>query len=202
MVRDKEETKQKLIDAVGQIMIKGGYQDVGVNAVAKEAGVDKVLIYRYFDGLDGLLAAFADQQDYFSKLNEFVQMPENVETKSDAVELSKQVFIGQLRHARENTMLQQILLWELNETNPATQALAEKREAQGVSMLNELGKIVDFEKADFPAIGNLILGGIYYLVLRSRNVKEYSGINLQSDEGWERMEQAIEQIMDMVSEHI
>ena len=202
MVRDKEETKQKLIDAVGQIMIKGGYQDVGVNAVAKEAGVDKVLIYRYFDGLDGLLAEFADQQDYFSRLGEFVQMPETVETKSDAVELSKQVFIGQLRHARENTMLQQILLWELNETNPATQALAEKREAQGVSMLNELGKIVDFEKADFPAIGNLILGGIYYLVLRSRNVKEYSGINLQSDEGWERMEQAIEQIMDMVSEHI
>jgi AcrR family transcriptional regulator len=202
MVRDKEETKQKLIDAVGQIMIKGGYQDVGVNAVAKEAGVDKVLIYRYFDGLDGLLAEFADQQDYFSRLGEFVQMPETVETKSDAVELSKQVFIGQLRHARENTMLQQILLWELNETNPATQALAEKREAQGVSMLNELGKIVDFEKADFPAIGNLILGGIYYLVLRSRNVKEYSGINLQSDEGWERMEHAIEQIMDMVRERI
>ncbi|MBD3275775.1 MAG: TetR family transcriptional regulator [Candidatus Marinimicrobia bacterium] len=202
MVRDKEETKQKLVDAVGEIMLKGGYQDVGVNAVAKEAGVDKVLIYRYFDGLDGLLAEFADQQDYFSRLGEFVQMPESVETKSDAVELSKQVFIGQLRHARENTMLQQILLWELNETNPATQALAEKREAQGVSMLNELGKIVDFEKADFPAIGNLILGGIYYLVLRSRNVKEYSGINLQSDEGWERMEHAIEQIMDMVMERI
>ncbi len=55
MIRDKEATKQRLIDAVGKILAERGFQNIGVNAIAKEAGVDKVLIYRYFDSLEGLL---------------------------------------------------------------------------------------------------------------------------------------------------
>jgi AcrR family transcriptional regulator len=39
--RDKEATKRKLIDAVGQIIKTRGYTGLGVNKVAKEAGVSK-----------------------------------------------------------------------------------------------------------------------------------------------------------------
>lgn len=36
MIRDKEATKQRLIDAVGTILAERGFQDIGVNAVAKK----------------------------------------------------------------------------------------------------------------------------------------------------------------------
>ena len=55
MPRDKEETKMRIVTAVGRQLAKGGFRDLGVNSIAKEAGVDKVLIYRYFGGLPLLL---------------------------------------------------------------------------------------------------------------------------------------------------
>ena len=56
---DKQLTRRKIIDAVGTILAKHGLEKLGINAVAREAGVDKVLIYRYFGGFEQLLKAFA-----------------------------------------------------------------------------------------------------------------------------------------------
>ena len=36
--RDKESTKQRLLEAVGKVLVKQGYKGIGVNAIAKEAG--------------------------------------------------------------------------------------------------------------------------------------------------------------------
>ena len=57
MERDRETTRNKLMDAVERIAVRDGFEACGVNAIAQEAGVDKVLIYRYFGGVDGLLSA-------------------------------------------------------------------------------------------------------------------------------------------------
>ncbi|HEV2178794.1 MAG TPA: helix-turn-helix domain-containing protein, partial [Gemmatimonadaceae bacterium] len=56
MDRDREATRNKLMDAVERIAIRDGFEACGVNAIAQEAGVDKVLIYRYFGGVDGLIS--------------------------------------------------------------------------------------------------------------------------------------------------
>ena len=53
--RDREATKARILGAVGDVLARDGFGGVGVNAIAKEAGVDKVLIYRYFGGLPELL---------------------------------------------------------------------------------------------------------------------------------------------------
>ena len=53
--RDREATKARILGAVGVVLARDGFGAVGVNAIAKEAGVDKVLIYRYFGGLPELL---------------------------------------------------------------------------------------------------------------------------------------------------
>lgn len=202
MSRDKEQTKQQLIDAVGRLLTRDGYEAVGINAVAREANLDKVLIYRYFDGLDGLLSAFATQQDYFAQLESLIPATGAILSSAEAVEVSKQVLLGQLRHIRNNPALLEILRWELNEQNPVTDALTAKREEQGVALMDRIATFVDFSMVDFPAIGNLLLGGIYYLALRSRTVNEFSGVNLQSDEGWQRTEHAIDQLLTILGEYI
>ncbi|HRW79035.1 MAG TPA: helix-turn-helix domain-containing protein, partial [Candidatus Sabulitectum sp.] len=55
--RDSEKTREAIMDALERILTREGFTGVGVNALAREAGVDKVLIYRYFGSLEGLLAA-------------------------------------------------------------------------------------------------------------------------------------------------
>lgn len=52
-----KETEKRLLEAVSKIIEEEGFTQIGINRIAKKAQCDKVLIYRYFGGLDGLLAA-------------------------------------------------------------------------------------------------------------------------------------------------
>jgi AcrR family transcriptional regulator len=202
MARDKSATRQKLIDAAGRIILRNGFSALGINAVAREAGVDKVLIYRYFGSLDGLLKEYVIQKDFLSHLSELsAAAPPPVDIES-FLNVAEHMFISQLRHALGNPEFQQILLWELNESNEITDSLAHKREEAGINMLQFAEEHVDFKKYDIPAAGNLIIGGIYYLVLRARHVDQYSGVDLSSDEGWQRTEDAISLLIKALKEYI
>jgi AcrR family transcriptional regulator len=52
--RDSGETKTRILDALGRLIVRDGLATVGINALAREAQADKVLIYRYFGDLDGV----------------------------------------------------------------------------------------------------------------------------------------------------
>ena len=45
---------------------------------------------------------------------------------------------------------------------------------------------------DIAAMGAIIGAGISYLVCRSRKIRFYNGIDLDSEAGWRRLEGAIE----------
>lgn len=57
MTRNREDTTDRIIDAAFRVLESDGFAGFGINAVARAAGCDKKLIYRYFDGQDGLLTA-------------------------------------------------------------------------------------------------------------------------------------------------
>ena len=193
MNRDKEATKKKLLDSVGKVILRDGFAGIGVNSIAKEAGVDKVLIYRYFDGLDGLLKAYAAQKDYYNKPID--EEPANIGT----VFLSAEKLLkGQLKHILADKELQEILLWELNTKNDVTISIAQNREKTGTAFIDKISKLVDFEKFDLPAYSALIIGGIYYLTLRSRTADVFNGIDLTSEEGWERIGNAISSLLKLL----
>lgn len=61
-----KETEKRLLEAVSHIIENDGFTKIGVNRIANQAGCDKVLIYRYFGGLDGLLVEWAKRHDYYS----------------------------------------------------------------------------------------------------------------------------------------
>ena len=52
--RDRQSTEENIVRAFEAVMLREGVEGLGVNAVAQEAGVNKVLIYRYFGDLPGL----------------------------------------------------------------------------------------------------------------------------------------------------
>jgi len=198
MNRDREATKQRLLEAVGKVLVERGFEGVGVNAVAKKAGVDKVLIYRYFNDLDGLLEAFALRKDFMSNLRRFFGDRKAPATGREAVALGKGILAGQFRRICEDRELQEILLWELHETNRVTEAVAETRETQGMAILRQMADAIDDDTIDIAAIASILVGGIYYLALRSRTVEVYSGINLRTEEGRNRIEAAVATLLDLL----
>jgi len=194
--RNKEQSKQKLIDAVGQIILRDGFKGIGINAIAKEAKLDKVLIYRYFDGIDGLLKEFAKQKDFYINISNFIQDEiENAKT-NEVKDLIIKVLINQLRELYKNKELQEFMLWEMIERNELTIAIAKEREEKGYELSKKLKEKMDLKNSDSDAIIALLVSGIYYLVLRSRTVDVFNGIELNSAKGWQQIENAIQLIIN------
>lgn len=65
-MKNKENTKRKLLDAVGEIIKKSGFNGLGVNKVAKLAGVSKILIYRYFGDFHQLIKAYVVENNFWT----------------------------------------------------------------------------------------------------------------------------------------
>ena len=47
-------------------------------------------------------------------------------------------------------------------------------------------------KGDIAAIGAIIGAGVSYLASRGRQISVYNGVDLQSEAGWKRLEDAID----------
>lgn len=200
MKRDREQTAQQLIDAVGAIVRDEGIDAVGVNAVARRAGVDKVLIYRYFGDLDGLLGAWIAQQDYFSRLRETIGDAAAAKGRDAVLDVARRVLLGQLRATAGNRELLEIFRWELGTRNAVTDAIAREREKQGSAVTRVFERAVDDPSVDVRAIVTILSAGINYLALRAQTADVYNGIPLTGRRGWKRIEDAIVLLLDIVGD--
>src|ERR1700683_223442 len=68
--RDSRATRERILDALGTMVMRDGLASIGVNALAREVGCDKVLIYRYFGDLDGVFSGFAARGDFWWSVEE------------------------------------------------------------------------------------------------------------------------------------
>ena len=57
MERDREATEKRLLNTIGQMIAENGFEKIGINAVSAQSGVSKILIYRYFGSVEGLMTA-------------------------------------------------------------------------------------------------------------------------------------------------
>lgn len=198
--RNKEESKQKLIDAVGQIILKEGFKGIGINAIAKQAGLDKVLIYRYFDGLDGLLRAFARQKDFYINISETLKDEVEHASKNNLKHILIKVLNSQFQELLSNKELQEFMLWEMLERNELTIAIAKEREEKGYQLSCSIKEKMGLNEnaLDTDAIIAVLVSGLYYLALRSRTVDIFNGVELNNNAGYKRIEKAIETMVDLL----
>ncbi|AFZ57379.1 TetR/AcrR family transcriptional regulator [Anabaena cylindrica FACHB-243] len=195
MARDKEETKARILAAVGKLLAESGFEQLGVNAIAREAGVDKVLIYRYFENLPSLLQTFGKEGNYWITVAELIADETVFDDKSlaDAMVLLLTRFLYDLQ---ERPITQEIIRWELLEGNELTHELATVRDQVAIESLKFLKQKYSFPPdQDIPAISAVLIAGIVYLVLRSKVNDTFLGIDFSSPSGWQRIEGAIASLL-------
>lgn len=192
--RDREATRQRLIDAVGDLLAEKGFAGIGVNAVARQAGVDKVLIYRYFGGLPALIKAFGQDGDFWPSIEELAGGDVDAYRRLSLED--KLIVLGQnfLRGIRRRPLTQEILAWEMVQRNELTESLEIIRETRMLRFA-DLFLSTEGVQLDLMAMIAVIGSGISYLVCRSRGVRWYNGIDLDTDAGWQRIETAIRQMV-------
>ena len=64
-MKDKENTKRKLIQAVGEVIKAEGFHNLKISKISSKANVDRKLIYRYFGSLNYLIEAYILENDYW-----------------------------------------------------------------------------------------------------------------------------------------
>jgi len=190
--RNKEATKRKILDATARIILRDGFNAVGINAVAKESGVDKVMIYRYFDDITGLLKAFATEKDYW--LVVFNDNPQDLNKASveDLKNISIGLFTGLLKNLMQNKEMQELILWELIDKNEISAKTTALREEQGIVIMKQFENIFKAKGIDLAAFSAVMVAGIYFLVLRSKTVDVFNSVPLNKPEGWKRIEKVVE----------
>jgi len=189
--RDRDATRERILEAAARLLARRGFAELGVNAIAREAGVDKVLIYRYFGGLPDLLAAIATRPEFWPTLE---GAPE---ASRDPAAWSKAALLGLYRGLRARPLTAEILRWELVERNELTDRLARAREEAGLETLSRAA--VDpalAARLDLPAVAALLSAGLIYLVLRGKTAEAFLGVGLRDDEGAGRIERAAASLVD------
>ncbi|YAF98399.1 MAG: TetR/AcrR family transcriptional regulator [Nodularia sp. CChRGM 3473] len=200
MARDKAETKARILAAVGKLLAESGFQQLGVNAIAREAGVDKVLIYRYFENLPSLLQTFGKESNYWITVEELIgdETVVDAETLADWMVLLLTRFLYDLQ---ERPITQEIMRWELLQGNELTHELATVRDQVAIESLEFLKQKYSFPPdKDIPAISAVLIAGIVYLVMRTKVSDTFLGIDFSSPTGWQRIEGAIASLVQAVVE--
>lgn len=185
--RDRDATRKRILDAAAKVLSEDGYAAFGVNAVAREAGCDKVLIYRYFGGLEGLAEALGARLDVW--LGPPLQ-PTGIQGYGAVMAA---VLGDYLKALRRNPLLKRILAWELQDTNDLTRQLgAAKSRAvgqwfQGVRVQSgpPPGDV------DAPAINAVMIAAAHHLALREAHDGTFAGLDLTLPQNWLRIEAAM-----------
>lgn len=183
--RNRADAELQLQNAVERLLLKGGFGTVTPNAVSSEAGLDKMLIYRYFGNLNGLMQSVIDRPGFFPSFEDLcgqdlaalLAMPPAQRTR-----LILQRFVASLANS---PVALELMAWEMVERTDLTLVAESARESLGVRVINEL--FADQDPETVAAITTLLVSAVTYLLLRRRKIRIFDGLDLQAEATWTRL---------------
>lgn len=195
-IRNKEKTKQKLLNAVGKILATKGYSELKVSKIATVAGLDKKLIYSYFGSTDKLVDEYIKSQDFWANVDDQEIMASGF--TDGGQEITTNMILQQYDTLAKNKEYQKIILWGISETRPSLRKLADDREAVGNPLLDQVVDPLFKEKSkEYRAILAMLVAGAYYLNLHfAVNGSTFCGLDFNKEEDAKILKDAIATIID------
>lgn len=190
--RDREATEKRLLETIGKMIAEDGFEKIGINAVAAQSGVSKILIYRYFGSIEGLMTAYIRQHDFW--LNFPFEFPDCENIPS----FIKGMFQGQIEQLRNNPTLKRLYRWELSCNNDMIAKLREQREKIGIQLVEKVSELTGHSRKEIAVMASFLTASITYLVMLEDFCPVYNGIPLNEDSGWEQINEGIEALINKI----
>jgi AcrR family transcriptional regulator len=195
-MKDKEQTKRRLIQAVGEIIKNDGFSNLKISRISKKAEVDRKLIYRYFGTLNHLIEAYVVENDYWMVFSDQMKEMLDQHNYAGSQELITAILQNQFKFFISQKEMQRLILWELSIDNPLMRSIHNARESMGHKFLEVTDEHFGNGKVNFRAVAALLVGGIYYTVLHTvYNGGDFAGTDINSKAGNDEILKAIGQIV-------
>ncbi len=189
--RNRAKTTQRIVEALEEVIAERGLEGVGVNRVAEKASVSKVLIYRYFGGMEGLLEYYVKMGKLFPIFTPALLDQIRPLHESDIARIWYRQVIQTYRHFRTYKAAREVLKASVIENDPIAETTARAQDEEMTRLVSQLSFV---KGADTEAISAVILGAMNYLTIMAQNDRTMISIDLRSEEGWERIENAVKTI--------
>ncbi len=185
---DRSATEKRLIDAVDAILRDEGVAGLGVNALARRAEANKSLIYRYFDGLDGLLEAYAEAYTLWPPIEEFLGThPDRLGYMPWRVAIAE-VMTNWASALRTRPRTIELLAWECVEDNALLRAFTKVREARNTELLTTLRDLDVTPDFDLAPTLAMLSATLHHLAIHARKDGHTSfGVAVSEDAFWDKL---------------
>jgi AcrR family transcriptional regulator len=185
-------TEARLQAALGAILHERGPAALGVNAVAERAGVEKVLIYRYYGSLEGVMQAYAEHSDFWPSLPEILGEDHALARAPDHALAAARMLGNYAAALRKRPVTLDLLAWECTQRNPLTIALEAVREERAQELFAVLVAAGFPMTTDAARLSALLSAAINYLAVRSREIALFAGLDVRGDPAWQSLERLYE----------
>jgi AcrR family transcriptional regulator len=188
--KDRAATEKRLLDTIGKMIADRGFEKIGINAVSAQSGVSKILIYRYFGTVEGLIVAYIKQHDFW------INFPRKLPRREKLADFLKTMFHQQIERLRNDPILKRLYRWELSAKNAMIDELCRQREETGLWLIDAVSKITGNDPKEVAALAAIISASIDYLAMLEDCCAEYNGIPLNKNEGWKQISNTIDKLID------
>ncbi len=193
LTRNKDATQQRILLAASQILSSHGFAALGVNTLAKAALCDKKLIYRYFEGIDGVIAVLGQDvaQRFVDALNHAVATaPQGWR----AFQLA--LLDGLLAAYRQDPLLVRLRAAEIASPEGGFAPFAQARGTLLANWIAENRPMSEPPKGvDIPAFNAAMIGAVEAAVISAVNSDGFAGLALRTPQDWNRYHDTMRQII-------
>jgi AcrR family transcriptional regulator len=191
-LRDRAATEALIVEAGERILLRDGFPGLNVQTVAAEAGCDRKLVYRYFDGVDGAVGRIAARA-HASLVRSLDAVPASgTESLRAFARESLSAWLGALR---ASPLTLRLMAWALVESSPLLNRIEAERSAVLQAWMRERRPRLRTPPAgDAVAINAVLLAAVQHLALSGGARPGVGGVALD-EAGWARIEAALDALL-------
>ena len=191
-LRSRPATEALIVEAGERILLRDGFPGLNVQTLAAEAGCDRKLVYRYFDGVDGVVERIAGRAD--AALAASLASIPRVETASLRT-FARISLLTWLAALRASPLSLRLMAWALVEDSDLLRRLEADRSAILQAWLRERRpRLRTPPEGDTVALNAILLAAVQQLAL-SASIRPNVGNMALDDAGWARIEAALDVLL-------
>lgn len=189
--RNRVATTKRIVNALETVIVEQGLQGVHINTIAEKACVSKVLVYRYFGGLEGLLEYYIKQGQLVPHFSPVWLEQIRPTTPQELGPFWSSQVLHLIRQFRASRTVRELLKANVKQNNSLTDIISKSLDAELTNLVNQISFV---EGADYQATSAVILGALSYLIIQAQLNKSVIGIDLRKESEWLRIEKAVKLI--------